>query len=61
MTIMQVWNRNKQSPAGKAALASSNKWRQYYKERACVWQGVDAQGTPKVQCIADAKDPDIYK
>jgi len=57
----QIWNKAKSTPAGKNALAESNKWREYYKERGCVWQGVDAQGTPNVQCIADAKDPDLYK
>jgi len=37
------------------------KWRQYYRVRNCVFQGVDKQGTPLVQCVQTASDANIYR
>ncbi|KAI8467734.1 MAG: hypothetical protein J3K34DRAFT_429742 [Monoraphidium minutum] len=41
--------------------AESEKWRTYYRQRNCVWEGVDRQGTPLVQCIQTKEDAKIYK
>jgi hypothetical protein len=35
--------------------------RTYYRQRNCVFEGVDRQGTPTVQCIMTKEDPKIYK
>lgn len=40
--------------------AEGEKWRKFYRERNCVFEGVDRQGTPLVQCIM-TEDPKIYK
>lgn len=41
--------------------AEGEKWRKYYRERNCEWQGVDKQTTPVVQCIQTKEDAKIYK
>lgn len=35
--------------------------RKSYRERNCVFEGVDRQGTPNVQCIMTKEDPKVYK
>jgi hypothetical protein len=41
--------------------AEGERWRKYYRERNCVFEGIDRQGTPLVQCIQTKEDPKIYK
>ncbi len=36
-------------------------WRKYYRQRNCVWKGVDVQGTPLVQCVQTQEKGGIYR
>ncbi len=45
----------------KENKAEGEKWRKFYRERNCAFEGVDRQGTPTVQCIMTKEDPKIYK
>ncbi|GBF93114.1 hypothetical protein Rsub_05843 [Raphidocelis subcapitata] len=35
--------------------------RKFYREQNCVFDGVDRQGTPNVQCVQTKEDKKIYK
>lgn len=49
------------NPAPTRTTPEAEGWRKYYRERNCVFEGVDRQGTPTVQCIQTKEDTKIYK